>query len=68
MISDVEKVIHHNDCTWCQNRFSLKKAIKRRYELERCGLTGKSIPAPYQGLRWCENYKQINCECEACSG
>ena len=63
----MSKIIHHNDCTWCKHRKTYKKAIERRYELELCGLDNHKISAPFKGVRFCEQYQQVNCPCEKCN-
>jgi hypothetical protein len=64
------KVVHHNDCTYCRFRIDMpiKKKGKRILHEERCELTDWRIPAPLStdGIRYCPQYKQIGCDCEAC--
>ncbi len=61
------RVIHHNDCTWCQHRIVYKR-VKSSGEIERCGLTNALIKGPYErGRRLCDNYQQKECECEQCN-
>ena len=64
------RVIHHNNCTWCKHRFVWKDGPKRRQrEHERCSLTGDNLPEPFkpETIRYCDNYQQVNCQCEACN-
>lgn len=63
----LERIIHHNDCTWCRHRLVYYKAIHNKNELERCALTGKTIVAPKDGRRYCQNYQQKGCPCMACN-
>ena len=60
-------LIHHQLCEYCKHREVFKKALEGKYELERCKLTGKTLPRPFQGPRWCDRYQQINCNCEQCN-
>jgi hypothetical protein len=70
MIIRFGKVVHHNDCTYCQFRADtpVGKKGKRIFIEERCRLTNWRIPAPFStdGIRYCPEYKQVGCECEAC--
>jgi hypothetical protein len=65
-VSGAGKPIHHNDCTWCRHRVSLKGAIQKKYELELCGLTEGTLLHPNQARRFCESYQQANCGCNSC--
>jgi hypothetical protein len=66
------KVIHHNDCFYCQHvRFDLipstGRTVKAR-ERETCSFTGATIPPPLSsGQRWCEKYQQKGCNCDQCA-
>lgn len=59
-------MIHHNDCTWCLERYSaFVKEGRTTREKELCH-KGHMVVAPLKGLRYCEEYRQIGCpECEA---
>jgi hypothetical protein len=61
------KIIHHNDCTWCNHRV-VYKSNKSSGELEKCKLTWNDIKNPQdRGRRYCEHYQQKNCDCEKCN-
>jgi len=63
-------MIHHNNCTYCQHRkriFVGQGKSRKPKEIEKCGLTDRTVPAPFtEGLRYCEHYQQVNCTCQLC--
>lgn len=64
------RIIHHNNCTYCQYREQIPVGTKSKHrELERCALTNQQIPRPFDpdgGRRYCERYRQRGCECDRC--
>jgi hypothetical protein len=68
------RIIHHNNCTYCVERKQivvpeqLKRGKKPRMK-EICDLTGKDLVAYFAptGIRYCDQYRQINCPCNKCN-
>lgn len=62
------RVLHHNDCTFCQHRHSHAAKLKGRKKVsfEQCRLSGEMIAAVNSPLRFCKDYRQIGCECPNC--
>lgn len=58
------KVIHHNDCTYCEYRFQATfKKKGKKYEIERCRLHMQPVPES----RCCSSYVQHGCACPECT-
>jgi hypothetical protein len=67
-MSEISALHILKDCTWCAHRVVYKKAVQKKYELERCGLTRADIAPPSQSLlRRCERFKLIGCSCQSCN-
>lgn len=67
MIIRFGKVVHHNDCTWCQLRLQLDIGTKSKKKIvEKCLFDNHNIPHPLSGDRYCEHYRQIGCKCNNC--
>ena len=62
------KIIHHNNCTHCIFRDDKNIGTKSKKIIrERCILHRTTLDPPNSGLaRFCEDYTQVNCDCEAC--
>jgi len=58
-----ERIIHHNDCTYCKQRHLLGLTEDGRSADELCKLTHNRVP----GERYCEYYQQERCPCEKCN-
>ncbi len=62
------EVLHHKDCTYCVYRLNIPtKEGRKNRTFELCQLH-KLRCAPVNSIeRYCPDYKQVGCECEACS-
>jgi len=62
------KIIHHNNCTHCvfRNNKNIGTKSKKRIQ-ERCILHNRILTPPNSDQkRTCDDYTQVNCQCEAC--
>lgn len=61
-------VLHHKDCTYCIFRKQIQVSKRPKREKEVCAITGAHIPEVTDGRRrYCDEYVQKGCECDACS-
>lgn len=63
------QVVHHDNCTYCVFRHRIDLSTKsKKKEKEKCSLHKRPTISPHHETksRYCEEYLQVNCECEKC--
>lgn len=61
------KVLHHNDCTYCQFRHRIPfMEGKKKRSMEVCKKHERRCVPVGDPERYCEDYRQINCDCDNC--
>ncbi len=62
---DGSRVVHHNNCTFCIYRDSIKHH-KNKPALEWCAVHTRAVSPVGSPGRYCDRYIQIGCECDRC--